>query len=121
MVRTVEYKDPGRIELIKQLNSQSKKNGSKIWLAVASDLSNGRKKRREVNVFKIGENSGEGDFVVVAGKVLGDGKIKHKVTVAAYKFTAGAVKKITDAGGATMSITELLAKNPEGKKLRLIG
>ncbi len=121
MVRTVEYKDPGRVELIRQLRNQSQKNGSKLWLSVASELSRVRKNRREVNVYKIDVNSAEGDYVVVPGKVLGDGKITHKVNIAAYKFTMGAEKKIKEAGGQIMSITELLEKNPDGKKIKLIG
>jgi large subunit ribosomal protein L18e len=121
MVRTIKYQDPGRVELIRQIQSETVKNGSKLWSAVADELSKVRKNRREVNVYKIQENSSEGDVVIVPGKVLGDGKINHKVDVAAYRFTSGAEKKIKQAGGATMSITELLGKNPEGKKIKLIG
>jgi large subunit ribosomal protein L15 len=34
-------------------------------------------------------------------KVLGDGELKRKLTVAAHKFSAAAAKKIADAGGTT--------------------
>ena len=121
MVHSVEYRDPGRIELIRELKSVAKENGSRIWSVVAEELSKVRRNRREVNVHSIGKHSGEGDVLVIPGKVLGDGVIKHKVDVAAYRFTVGAERKIREAGGKTMSISELLKSNPKGSKVKLMG
>jgi large subunit ribosomal protein L18e len=120
MVRTVDFKDPGRLELIKELESAAQ-GDSGIWSAVASELSRVRRNRREVNVHKIAKYTGEGDIVVIPGKVLGDGSLDHKVEVAAYRFTAGAEKKIKEAGGKTMGILELVKKNPKGSKIKLLG
>ena len=80
-----------------------------------------RRNRREVNVHKIDKHTGEGDVVVVPGKVLGDGRLRHKVDVAAFCFTEGAEKKIKEAGGKTMSIIELVETNPKGSKIKLMG
>jgi large subunit ribosomal protein L18e len=119
MVRTIDYKDPGRLELIRQLEGASKE--APLWLAVASELSKVRRNRREVNVHRIAKNTGDGDVVVVPGKVLGDGALAHKVDVAAYRFTEGARKKITEAGGKVLSISELVKKYPKGTQVKLIG
>jgi large subunit ribosomal protein L18e len=121
MVRTIEYRDPGRLDLIKELEEASKKNESRIWSVIAEELGRVRRNRREVNVYKLGKFSAEGDYVVVPGKVLGDGQIAHKVNVAAYRFTAGAQKKITAAGGKTMGILELVKANPKGAKVKIMG
>jgi large subunit ribosomal protein L18e len=121
MVRTIGFKDPGRIELIKELESVSKENKSGVWSTVAGELSKVRRNRREVNIHRIEKYTGDGDVVVVPGKVLGDGSLGHKVEVAAYRFTAGAEKKIKEAGGKTMTITELVKKNPKGSKVKLMG
>ena len=121
MVRTIGFKDPGRLELIKELVSVSQESESGVCSTVADELSKVRKNRREVNVHKICKYTGEGDVVVVPGKVLGDGSLSHKVDVAAYKFTAGAEKKIKEAGGKTMTILELVKKNPKGSKVKLMG
>ncbi|MBD3387568.1 MAG: 50S ribosomal protein L18e [Candidatus Altiarchaeales archaeon] len=121
MARTVEFKDPGRLELIRELKSAAKDNGSNIWSTVAEELSKVRRNRREVNVHKISRYTGDGDIIVVPGKVLGDGVIRHKVNVAAFRFTEGAEKKIKDAGGRTMSILELVKDNPRGSKVKLMG
>ncbi len=119
MVRTISYKDPGRLELIRELERASKE--SAIWSAVAQELSGVRRNRREVNVHRIAKHTGEGDVVVVPGKVLGDGTLAHKVEVAAYRFTEGAQRKIKEAGGRTMSISELVRLNPKGSKVKYIG
>jgi large subunit ribosomal protein L18e len=121
MVRTVGFKDTGRLELIRRLEDASRQGGSGIWSAVASELSKVRRNRREVNVHRISKHTGDGDVVVVPGKVLGDGVMGHKVEVAAYRFTAQAERKIKDAGGRTMSILELVEKNPKGGKIKLMG
>ena len=121
MVQTVEFRDPGRLDLIRQLQSAASENSSKIWAKVAEELSRVRKNRRQVNVHRIDKHTGSGDIVVVPGKVLGDGVLKHKVDVAAFRFTDGAKKKIAEAGGKTMTISELLKNNPKGSKIKLMG
>ena len=48
----------------------------------------------------------EGDVIVVPGKVLGAGAINKKLTVAAFRFSASAVKKIEEAGGRQITRDE---------------
>jgi large subunit ribosomal protein L18e len=121
MVRTIMYRDPGRLELIQRLETVGNTPDAMLWYSVAKELSRVRKNRREVNLRKIDKYTSDGDVVVVPGKVLGDGSLGHKVVVAAYKFTESAEKKIRDAGGEVMSIIELLEKNPKGSKVKLMG
>jgi len=121
MVRTVEFKDPSRVELVRVVEKLARKEDSGVWASVAEELSRVRKNRREVNVYKINKHTSSGDVIVVPGKVLGDGLLEHKVVVAAFKFTQGARKKIVDAGGEPMSILDLMKKNPQGSKIKLIG
>jgi large subunit ribosomal protein L18e len=121
MVRTIEYKDPTRVELIRSLEKAGRENSARVWAAVALKLSNVRRNRPQVNIHKIDKATGEGDTVVVAGKVLGEGSLTHNVIVAAYKFTEGAMRKIEAAGGKAITIEELISKNPKGNKIRIIG
>ena len=121
MVRSVEYQDPGRLDLIKALKAKARENSSGLWESVASELSRVRKNRRQVNVHKISQYTAEGDIVVVPGKVLGDGVLDHKVDVAAFRFTTGALEKIQKAGGKAMTITQLLESNPKGSNIKLMG
>ncbi len=121
MVKTVEYKDPARLELIKELEAVSRQKDSGLWSQVAKELSRVRKNRRQVNVYKIDKYTSDGEFVVVPGKVLGEGQLTHPVNVAAFRFTEGALKKIESAGGKTMTLMELAKTNPQGNKIRLMG
>ena len=121
MVKTVEYKDPARLELIRELKAVSKLKDSGLWSEVAKQLSRVRKNRRQVNVYKIDKYTADGEVIVVPGKVLGEGHLTHPVDVAAFRFTEGALKKIKGAGGKAMSIMELAKSNPAGSKIKLMG
>ena len=123
MPRTHEFEDPGRLELVDELKAIARKNDAKIWRVIARELSRSRKNRREVNLWRINRCAKKGDTLVVPGKVLSEGILDqdHKVTIAAFKFTGNAKEKIEKLGGKTMSISELVRKNPKGSNVKLIG
>ncbi|MBM3309037.1 MAG: 50S ribosomal protein L18e [Candidatus Altiarchaeales archaeon] len=121
MPRTFEFKDLGRVELVQQLKVAAKKQQSGLWAAVARKLGKSRRSRSEVNLHKINKHTAKGDIIVVPGKVLGDGSLEHQVDIAAYRFTEGAVKKISEAGGRALKIIELVKSNPKGSKIKIIG
>ena len=62
----------------------------------------------------------EGESVVVPGKVLSDGKLDHKVTVAALGFSKNAEAKIVNAGSEAISIAELAERNPKGSNVKIM-
>jgi large subunit ribosomal protein L18e len=121
MPRTVGFEDPKRILLIRSLTETSLKGEAGIWKALAEELSRPRKNRREVNISRINEHTKEGEIVVVPGKVLGDGDLDHKITIAAYKFSTSAIEKINKSGGKHMTLNELMKANPQGSNVRIIG
>jgi len=84
---------------------------------IAYELSRSERKRREVNLSIINRSSDSGETVVIPGKVLGSGELKHKLTIAALNFTAGALKKIKEAGAEHMTLKELHAKKKTGRIL----
>jgi len=85
------------------------------------DIKKPSRQRRTVNIYKINKSARDGETIVVPGKVLSVGDLSKKVDVAALTFSAEAKRKIEDANGKVMSITELLQNNPEGKKVRILG
>jgi len=121
MPRTFEYKDPIRIELIEELEKASKENKAVIWKSIAKELSRSRRNRKEVNIRRLNRHTSDNETAIVPGKLLGDGNLDHKVTVAAFKLTQGAKEKVEKSGGKTMSIQELMKENPKGSKIRIIG
>jgi len=74
-----------------------------------------------VNLSRINRHTSEGDVVVVPGKVLGAGLLRHPVTVAAFAFTRSARQKILEAGGKCLDIRELVELNPKGSGVKIIG
>src|SRR3989339_2205041 len=101
--------------LLEQLEPKALK--SRFWKRVVKDLNKPSRQRRIVNLYKIEQYAQDGETILVPGKVLSVGEINKKVEVAALNFSAEAKEKILAAKGKALSISELLMKNPEGKKV----
>ncbi len=106
--------------IIASLKKLSKDKKVNIWNAIAKDLSKPARIRRKVNLSKIEAYVKTGETIIVPGKVLGTGNLSKKVTVASWNFSESAIKKINKLG-KTMTIEELMNKNPKGSKVRIIG
>ena len=119
----MKYKksNPNLVGLIQHLKDVGRVNEAPVWRDIALRLEGPMRHWAEVNVGKINRYAGENETIVVPGKLLGSGEIDKKVTVAAYRFSGQAKDKIVKAGGKDMSIEELLAKNPKGSKIRIMG
>ncbi|MGQ4912071.1 MAG: 50S ribosomal protein L18e [Candidatus Thorarchaeota archaeon] len=112
--------DPNTRALINALRKTSVKHDVGIWKRVAELISRPARQRPTVNVGKISRHSSAGDVIVVPGKVLGSGTLSHKVTVAALNASTSARSAIVGAGGALISIDELLTKVPKGRGVTII-
>tara|TARA_Y100000310_G_C20299247_1_gene630967 strand:+ start:28 stop:387 length:360 start_codon:yes stop_codon:yes gene_type:complete len=94
---------------------------SNFWKRIAKDLSKPTRQRRVVNLYKINKYAKEGETIIVPGKVLSIGELDKKVNIAAYQFSTQAKIKIENKQGSVITIKELLEKNPQGKKVRILG
>src|SRR5262245_53757993 len=119
MHRTVQ-KNERMMELLQTLKKAAIEHDAPIWKRIATDLEAPTKARRLVNIYKIEKYVVDGETIVVPGKVLGTGDLTKKVHVAAFSFSEDAHSKIA-AKGSTMTILELVKKNPKGDKIRIIG
>jgi len=117
----VRGKSPVTRNLIEKLNRVSVEKNAPIWKAVAEGLNRPRRVGYRTNLYRIEKYAKPKENVVVPGIVLGSGEIKKTVTVAALRFSDAARKKIEAAGGACLSIEEMLEKIPSGRKVRIIG
>ena len=115
----IKDKNPVTRSLIKDLQNKGLKNP--VWKAVAKGLNRPRRKGYEVNLFRIEKYAKPKSKIVVPGVVLGSGEIKKAVTVAALRFSDEARRKIEKAGGKCLSIQEMIAQNPQGKGVRIMG
>lgn len=121
MPKTVEFEDPTRLGLIKELRQMKKKENADVWRRLSEELSKSRKNRRTVNIWRINKHAREDETIIVPGKVLGTGDLNHRINVAAFKFTEYAKQKIEKSGSKILSISELIKKNPKGSNIRIIG
>lgn len=109
------------LRLIDDLKKKAYEEKAPVWRDIARRLSKPRSRRAEVNVGELAKYTKNNEIIAVPGKVLGAGRINHKITAAALSFSAQAEEKITAAGGKCLSLEELLEKNPKGSKVRIMG
>ncbi len=92
-----------------------------FWKSVYKKVAVPARRSASVDIYKIGKYSKDNDIVVVPGKVLGSGKLDHKVRIAAIDYSASAEKALRGSGSSIMSINELYdLTNKEKSKINII-
>ena len=107
--------------LITDLKRLSSEQNIKLWKRIAQDLEKPTRQRRAVNLSRINRFTKENETIIVPGKVLGSGALAHKLTIAAYSFSSGALEKINKVNAKAIHINELMKESIKGKKVRIIG
>ena len=121
MSKPVSKTNPNLVGLIGDLKAQSRETGAPLWRDVALRLSKSRSNWAQPNLSRLSRHAQDEKYVLVPGKLLGSGEVNGKQTVAAFSFSSGAREKIEAAGGKTMTIAELMEKNPKGKGVYILG
>jgi large subunit ribosomal protein L18e len=119
-MRETKSTNPQLIEVISLLRKTSKEQTAPIWADVADDLAHTRSQRVVTNLSSINRCTEKADVVVVPGKVLASGALDHAVTVAAFEASDAAKAKLEAAKGKLITITELMAQNPKGSKVKIV-
>lgn len=94
-------------ELVRTVELAKKNN----HLELAKKLTTPRKRQISVNVGELNEI--EEDKIAIAGKVLGSGNIKKKISVYALDFSDEAKNKLKKAGCEFRTIKQEIEKNPK--------
>lgn len=121
MSRPTGPTNPVLRRLVRHLREQGKKHKASIWLDLAERLEAPRRSRAEINLSQLNRYTAEGNTIVVPGKVLAAGRLEHAISVASFKFSGAAKRKIIATGGKALTISQLLEQNPNGKDVRLMG
>jgi large subunit ribosomal protein L18e len=106
--------------VVHSLRKKAQENNASIWYDVAERLSSSRRRRVAVNLSRLNRYTKTKDVVVVPGKVLGTGSLKHSISVAAFSFSDQAKVKISKAKSKCLSILDLLESNPKGSNVRIL-
>jgi large subunit ribosomal protein L18e len=107
--------------LITDLKTLSSKNDIKLWKRIAKDLEKPSRQRREINLSKLSRHAKDNETIIVPGKVLSSGVLDKKLTIAAWQFSSAAKAKIKESKSTSLTIEELMKKNPKGQKVRILG
>jgi large subunit ribosomal protein L18e len=113
--------NPQLQSLIVELKKKASVDSTPFWKRIAFDLEKPTRQRRVVNLSRLNRFTNAGEVVIVPGKVLGSGVLEHKLTIAAFDFSDGAVEKLRSKNCDVLSIEELMAKNPKVSSIRIIG
>jgi large subunit ribosomal protein L18e len=119
-MKKTRIKNLERIQLVHFLKKQSRKNKVKIWNDIANYLVKSNRKRIDVNISRLNRYSNTKETIVVPGKILGSGKLDHPITVAAFSYSLKAKDRIGLAKGKSLSIPQLVTKNPKGSNIKII-
>lgn len=113
--------NPIKLALIAELKKIAYQNKVPLWKRVAQDLELPTRKYREVNLTRINQVTEEGETIVIPGKVLGNGNLDHKVTIAAYSFSKGALERINEIDAKAVLLHDFIKQDIKGKRVKLIG
>ncbi len=91
-------------------------SNAKLWKDVYKYASKPKRRRVAVNLKRLDRFAGEGERIIVPGKVLAVGKVSHKFSIAAIEYSGSAREKLERAGCKLESIQSMIDK----KDVRLI-
>lgn len=104
-------------ELVETLHFAEK---NRLW-SLSKDLSSPTRKKITKNLEEIDKKAKEGETVLVAGKILGKGKLTKKIKIVALSFSSSAEEKIKKSGCKTATIKEEIEKNKTLKGVKVLG
>jgi large subunit ribosomal protein L18e len=112
--------NPELLDTIRFLKVQARENKVRIWSVTAESLSIPRRNRAMLDLNHISRASKRDALVLVPGKVLAAGYMKHPVTVGAFQFSQAAKLKIERAGGKCLGIKDFVSKHPKGSNVLIL-
>ncbi len=121
MAKQNKKTNPVLVSLIHELKKQANLNDAPIWKDIALRLEKPSRNWPVVNLDRISKYTDEKETALIPGKVLSDGVLTKKISIAAWSFSKKAQEKIKKAGGRYMTIEELMKNNPDGKNIRILG
>jgi large subunit ribosomal protein L18e len=112
--------NPELLRAVHELRLAARTHDAPLWRAVADRLERARHQTPAVNVGQLERIAAADETLVVPGKVLADGDLTKKLTVAAFAYSTGARTKIHAAGGAALTLHDLLKAKPDGAGVRIV-
>jgi len=119
MAHSIAKDNSELVRLIVELRRAARAHDAPIWATAADRLERSRHQVVPVNVGHLERLVAAEETVLVPGKLLAEGKLSKKLTVAAFAYSKEARSKIHAAGGVAISVHDLLKTKPDGAGVRL--
>lgn len=120
MVGLERKTNPILVELIVELRKAAQSTGTELWDDIATRLERPARLWPQVNVDKCAALGGDGEIVLVPGKVLSTGEARKGLRIAAFAFSENARQKIQEGGGQCLSILDAVKMAPNGRGVRIV-
>ena len=120
MARRTGKGNPELARLIGELRRASRNQHAALWGSVADRLERSRHQVLPVNVGHLERLASPEETIVVAGKLLAEGSLTKRLTVAAFSYSGEAKAKVHAAGGQAITLHDLLKARPDGAGVRLL-
>ncbi|HTT45314.1 MAG TPA: 50S ribosomal protein L18e [Thermoplasmata archaeon] len=119
MAHSIAKENSELVRLIVELRRAARSNQAPIWDSAADRLERPRHRVTPVNIGHLERLADVNGTVLVPGKLLSEGKLSKKLTVAAFAYSKEARTKIHAAGGVAISVHDLLKTRPDGAGVKL--
>ena len=105
--------------IVKAINKLSKEEN--FWRVVAENLRRPRRKRRVVNLYELNRLTSPNDKVLILGKLLATGLLKHPLYVVAFDFSDKSYEKVKAVGGSPIYLEDFIKTKPDISGFKIIG
>jgi large subunit ribosomal protein L18e len=120
MARRFRKENPELLRVLVELRRAARTHHAPVWESVADRLERPRHATVPLNVGQLERLTTADEMIVVAGKLLSEGPLSKRLTVGAFSYSAGARAKVHAAGGAALTLPELVKTKPDGKGVRFL-
>ena len=112
------FKTKGLVNEFEKLARTKKKP---LFKRIANELKKSRRNKRRVNLSKINRYSIKNANILVLGKVLGAGELKHPVKITAFEYSKTAVDKLKNSKSSINTLKDWVKDPKIPKKVIILG
>lgn len=107
-------------KLVALLEKTGRKRKARVWIEAARLVAKPSRKKRTITLARLSNVTKDGEAVAVISKILSDGELNRSISLGFVSASKPALKKLGKLGTEALPLEEFVAKNPEGKKIKLI-
>lgn len=107
--------------LINKFEKLARTEKKPIFERIVKELRKVRRQKRVLNLSKINRYSIKDSNILVIGKILGSGELKHSVNIIAFEYSETAIKKLKESKSKIITLEEWADKPVIPNKVIILG